>query len=324
MNEIIKIDFANIVPLDFFTTNGVETFLASAKPRIEAFTADATTKEGVRAIKDAVKEIIHVRDLFQTMKVETNRKLKEQPKLVDKNGKILYDTLEEWKVMIRADLTAIEQIEKDKALAEELELQRIEAERIAGLEAREAEMKAKEEEYARKEREEQIRKESAELAKREAAEALKASENARIAAEAKAKADAEQAVRNTDAAIQKVKDEAARVENKRIAKAKADQEEADKKRRSEELSRFLRAENIASTIATEDVDSDDAVTAFRHRHLVAKQAMETARQANVEHRRKVNNEVLEDLLLVGILEIDAKKIIASLVNGNIRHTRIAY
>ena len=304
MSNLLVIDMEQIVPLDFFTGNGVSTLLAAAKPKIDAFTADATTKEGKAEIRAAVKEIIQVRDLFDRMKVRTNRDLKEQPKLVDKNGKLMKDTLNEWKVKVRADLTAIEQVEKDKALAEELLLQEAEEKRLADIDAREAIVAKKEADIKQKEREDQIAKESAELAKKEQADALKAAQDAKVAleqkakedariAELKAKADAEQAEKDKEAAIQKVKDDAALAEGKRLA------DEAQVEREAK--------------IAQDKADKAEA-----------------DRKADVEHQKEVNTAVFDGLMSVyneyACDEMDdiMKHIIRAIVRRQIRHVKIEY
>ena len=189
MSDLVVIDVEQIVPLDFFTSNGVETFLADVKAKVEAFKPDVSTKKGIDEVKSNAASIARAKTAIDNLGKDEVAKLKALPKKIDAKRKLFRDTMDELKEQVRKPVTEIEEAEKAAALAEEMELQRIEQERIADLERREAEMKAKEEEIARKEREEQIRKESAELAKREQAAQLKAAEDAKIAAEAKAKAE---------------------------------------------------------------------------------------------------------------------------------------
>ena len=214
MSELVVIDVNEIVPLDFFMSNGVETFLADVKLKVEAFKPDVSTKKGIDEVKSNAASIARAKTAIDNLGKDEVAKLKDLPKKIDAKRKLFRDTMDDLKEQVRKPVTEIEEAEKAAALAEEMKLQEAEAQRIAELEAREAEVKAKLEKLAQAEREEQIRKESAELAKQAHAHALKAAED-------KAKADAEQALKDKEAAIQKVKDDAAKAEADRVAHEEA-------------------------------------------------------------------------------------------------------
>lgn len=184
--------------------------------------------------------------------------------------------------------------EREKTDAEAAELERLRKET---------------EDRAKKDREEAIAKAAAEQAKREAEElaARKEAEAKRAieAAEAKAKAEREAAERRE----LQLKLDAENAERRRI--------EAEQKAKDDAIAAAKKAEE----------DKQKAIEAERKRiedEEAAKVAEQKAREANKQHKAKINNEALQALVAGGIDEEVAKQCIRLIAQGAVKNVSINY
>lgn len=171
-------------------------------------------------------------------------------------------------------------------------------------------LRAAEEERQRKEREDQIAQEAADKAKREAEEqaqaeakrvADEAAERERIEREGREKAEREtkEANERAEKAAADLKASEERAEADRV------QAEADAKRREEEAAQKVRDEQAA-----EDKRKKDD---------------EAKREKDLAHKKKINNDVLADIMQhCKLNEAQGKEVITALAKGLIRHTKISY
>jgi len=171
-----------------------------------------------------------------------------------------------------------------------------------------------------KERDEQIAREAAEKAKIEAenkarieAERLaKETERIRPEAEQKAKAEADRIAKQAELERQKVLREKQQAEEKALA-LQREKELAEK-----------RAKDAAEKA---EKDKKLAIEAERARIEKEKQAAidaEKAREANLKHRAKINNEILNALVDGGVDADEAKLVVTLIAQGKVPHTRISY
>ncbi len=191
---------------------------------------------------------------------------------------------------------------------------------------------------------------AAELAelRRKQAEQEQKDREAKIAAEAaaKAKADAEAEAEHRRIAIErKAKEEADKAEATRIRleKEKKDAEELAEKTRLAgiEAARKAEADRIAAEAYNKKVledfkeqsrlDAEAAALAERNRQEAEKKALaeeEEKRNANIQHRKKVNNEILKSIKaipsMVAVTDDAIKELIISIGQGKIPHTKIMY
>jgi len=185
-------------------------------------------------------------------------------------------------------------IEKERADAEAEVLRKneearakIEAERLAELEAREAAVRAAEEkaaaEKAEREAEEKERRDEAERIEREK----------RIAEEAKAKAESDARKALEDAERRRLADiEAVKAK----AKADADAKELAERRRLE----------------------------IEEANRKTFEAAENKRKENEEHQIKVRSEIRGSLIYHGLSDEDATRLLGALIVGTVMHIRIEY
>lgn len=184
-------------------------------------------------------------------------------------------------------------------------------------------LKLREEKAARekKEHEERIAKEAAAKAKKEAEE--------------KAQKDAEEAERikqqeilfekQRAEKIEQEKQEAITRQKKAEEDARAAKELAEKqKKESEERAKAVAIKAEQDKKAAEEKAREDE--RLRIQKEQEKEAQEKAkREANLKHRKTINNEILNALLIVcGLTDAQAKLVIESIVKGQVPHTKIEY
>jgi colicin import membrane protein len=181
---------------------------------------------------------------------------------------------------------------------------------LARLRAEEAERQRLVAIEAQKEREARIAAEAAERAKQEAE---RIAEREHQAAETRRRAEIEAAERERHAA----RAAAVRAEEERDrlieeqAKARRDAEEAARKAEADAKQREIAA------AARERKQAEDK--------RIADEAAAAKRAADLEHRRQINGEVVEDLVeVMGIGPDDARAFVVAVATGKVRHTRIGY
>lgn len=175
--------------------------------------------------------------------------------------------------------------------------------------ARLAELEAQAEAQRQKERDRQVAEEAAQRARDEADEkARKEREDIeRRAVEAKqreeaAKAAEQKAIRDAELAEERRKQDAIDAENRRIAEA-----EAAEARQAAAIKREVELE--AKRIADEEAEQ---------------KRLTEAREANKEHRIKINRAAMVDLIAAGLSEEDAKNAIRAIAKREVRNISIQY
>lgn len=330
-NELVVIENVELVP--FFTKGeNLDSILEKIEKEMLSFVAgDLSVKKNRDAVKAMVTKVTSSKTYLEKHGKELAAEYKEIPKQIDANRKKTKDFLTELQAKVRQPLTEWE--EEDKRIKAE-EAARIESEKIkAEIESdhevallmdekfnRELADKLAEEIRLEKEQQEKIEKERVEREARIAEEArLKAEQEAKlreenlererlaaiereeqakrdaIAAEERAKSQAEEAERQRVIAAEKAKQDAIDSENKRLADIEQTKRDAEAKAERERQFEIQRKE------AEEKQISED----------------KAQREADEAHASKVMTQTKESIMAIGLSEEDAKKVTLALKNGKI-------
>ena len=154
---------------------------------------------------------------------------------------------------------------------------------------------------------ERLRKEAAEREQKEREDriAREAAEKAKAEAEAKAKADAEAVQRKVEQYRREAEE---RDLQNRLAVERAEREQA------EALQRAIDAERKAIESAKRDLENQQA----------REKAEAIVREADRNHKAKINNECIDDLIAAGLSEADARTVVIAIARRTIRNISINY
>lgn len=293
----------------FTTPNGLDPILQKIAAEARSFVADVNTPSGRKSIAAIAFKVAKTKTYLDGLGKDLVDGLKDLPKKVDANRKSVRDFLDELKDEVRRPLTEWEQEQERieaarvaKAEADRLAREVDTAHELAILLNADFDRKKVEEreavERAKREREEQIAREAAERVRIEAEELAKREKEASLRREVEAQLAAQRAEREKEEAIQRAKD----------AEARAERERAEAVKREEEA-RIQAVRNEQARVAEVE--------------RIAKLEQER-READKEHRRKINSEAAAGIVALGFDDNAAKELIKSIANGKIKHVSIAY
>jgi hypothetical protein len=198
--------------------------------------------------------------------------------------------------------------------------------RLAELEeqaAKDAELKRLRDEEEKRLRAEHERKIAEGAARKAREEAERKAEAARLAAE-RERAEAERKAREERVRVEREKQAA--MEQKRLAEERARKAEEDAKRAQEKAENDARAAKLKAEQDRKAAE-DRAREEERQRIQREKEAQEreqAKREADLKHRKKINNEALAALMTTGMDESFGKTIIEMIAKGQVPHVRIHY
>ncbi len=317
--ELVQV--ATLNPIAVFTgPDGVERILQEIEGKVAEFAPDISTNKGRKEVASMAYKVSQSKVVLDTLGKDLVADWKAKSKQVDESRKLVRDRLDALRDEVRRPLTEWEEAEAARIAAEKLakEIEQAHEEalvehamrkKMEELAAREAELLRQEEERKAKEEAERLEKERQEAEKRreeeEARRIKEAEERAKREAEEEAKRKIFEAERR-EAEAQAAKERAEQERLAAIERAKEDQARAV--REAEE-----RARAEAERKERERLDREAAERAEAER-----------KAADKEHRRKINVEVLEDLMDDGVDEATAKQIIRLVYSGNVRHMKILY
>jgi len=333
----------------FTGPQGIQPILDQIKEQALSIVPDVTTAKGRKEIASVAYKVAQSKTLLDGKGKELVAEWKEKSKKIDLDRKLARDFLDELRDKVREPLTAWEEAEEKRLQAEHDEAQRLldweDAIKENELFDRQKEIERKEAEFARIEAERVAKEQAAaeELA-RVKAEQDRLEREARIAQEAKEKAEKEAQERieaERIAAAEKIAKErveaqrkAEEAELKRLAdikaaqdKAEAERKEAADKAEAEKQAALAKAEAEKQAIIKAQIEKDLAETArvaAENKRIADEKAAEEKRQANLAHRKKVNNEAMQSLIKVGVEDATAKLVVESVVKGLIKNISINY
>lgn len=291
MNDLIQIEKTNAMEI-FTSEKSIAKILESIASEVFSIPADTSTAKGRKEIASTAFKITKSKTYLDGIGKELVDDLKELPKKIDANRRLVRDALDKLRDDYREPLTAWEQ-EQERIEAEKAEQERLKA--LAIQVAADHETALMMNELWDLNKAEQERQAEADRIERERAIAERAAQ------EATAKAEREAKARETEQQLALERAERAALEAQQRAAA-AEKAAAEAAKRAEENAR-KKAEELARAEAAE-----------------AKQ-----REENREHRKAVNRAALEDLISCsGITQEQGKQIVIAIAAGNVRHININY
>jgi hypothetical protein len=344
-----------------YVLGGLKPFLEHTKAEVSGEVPDLTTRKGRERIASLAAKVSKSKTAVEKPGRDYLRRLKEMPKVVEAELREFVTEMDALRDQVRQPLTewqaaedaridrhnnAIAQIkdvntegmsasligakiqdldstiigeewqefeeEAHRAKASSLTTLRAALAKQEQVEAEQAELarhRAEAETRAQREREEQIAREAEERVRREAEAAAQAEREAVIRREADAKAAAER--RELELRLQTEQAERA------AAQAKADQIAAEQRAEQERVAAIQRAEQAAEQARLAEIARANAAAD----EIIRQQ---NAREADKEHRRKINAAALEAFVTGGMTEECAKQAITLIASRLIPAITIQY
>ncbi|MGO2336727.1 cell envelope biogenesis protein TolA [Providencia sp.] len=329
-NELVVIEKSKALDV-FKSSNSVEDIISKIESEVNSFVNDVNTDKGRKEIKSLAYRVAQSKTYLDGLGKDLVAELKEIPKLIDANRKTVRDRLDTLRDKVRQPLTEWEaeqeRIKMEAKHAEALEMNteidkenarhlalRIETDHEIALfmnEKRDRDLAEAKAEAERQQiaHEEEIKRQAAEAAR---LEAERKAQQEKEAAELKAKQEIEAAAqRERDAKEAQERAEREKLEAIERAKqeAKAAQERADQEKQ----------------VAIEDErkkahEAEQARLAEEER----KRQEDAKRQEDKEHRRKYNQETLQELVSNGFDEKLATEFIKLVASNQIPHMTMNY
>jgi len=353
MNDLVKLEEINAV--EVFSGQGLDDLLLKITEEARSIVPDLTTKKGRDEIASMAHKVAKSKTYLDGLRKDLVSEWKTKAKAVDAEGKKMRDTLDALKAEVRQPLTEWETEEENRVKAHESNiaemreggehtlnswldisveamtdrLTEIENEGIesyeefapvaAGVKDRAItqikEAIEKREAYDKEQKElEQLRAEAAEREKKEAEEKLRVEGEERAKREAEAKAEEEK---------ERVRLEAEKAEQEKQAAIQA-QKDAEIRAEQAEENAKIEAEKAKENAR---IEAEKAAQAERDRIESERLAEEIAakkREANKAHKTKINNAVLDALVLTGMNKTQAKKAVTAIAKGEVPYTTISY
>lgn len=333
--ELISIEAVQQNPLEVFTTaNGLDPYLAQIKAEVDAFVPDMSTEKGRKEIASLAHKIARSKTALDNIGKDLKASVMEQPKQIDAERRRIRELLEGWQAQVRAPLTEFEEAEKARIAEIQAKVNEITAlpEQLKEYGASSEAIAKKIEEITNDDFDYQEVKSDADAAKFIAIQKLtalkaevekaeietKEAEEKRIEAEKKAQEEREAQIKAEAEAKAKADAEAAIL--------KAEQDKLDAERKAKEAEEKAQRD-LAEAAEKAERDKQAAIKAEQDR--IAKEAQEKAdaearRQANENHRRKINREALDGFITLGVSQDQAKAIITAIAKNEIPNISINY
>lgn len=313
-----------------FKGEGLDPFFQHIKDSVNEV-PDLTTKKGRDRVASLAAQVSRSKTAVEKHGRDNLRRVKELPKRLEAELREFVNKCDELRDEVRKPLTEWEA--EQERLAQEKAAQEaaaalallVENDHEIGLlmnRELDRELAAKAEEAKRLQAEIEDKAEQ-ERQERETRIAVESAEKAKREAEEKAARDLAESQR---------RELEAKLEAERAAKAQKDAEEAT--RRAVELAEQQKAEAVErekqQKLAAEAqqkaaVERAEAAERKRQQDEIDAAAAEQARRdADKNHRKKINGEVLQDLIALGMCDELAKEVIKAIVTGGVRNTQIKY
>lgn len=328
--DLVVIEKADALSV-FKDKTRIEEIIQHIEKEARLFVPDLSTVTSRKAIGSMANKVARSKTYIDGVGKDVVAELKELPKQIDEQRRIVRERLDALKDEVRRPLTEWE-AEQERIAAEkaaEEERQRIAAEEVAAAEAlkkqiesdheialllndkfdRDATEAKAEAERQRIAREEEIKRQAFEQARIEAEQKSQQEREAAAKREADLKAAAEQAERNRIEAQERAERE-----------AKEAREKAEREKQQAIEAEQLKARQEADRIKREAEQKD--ATRLAEEKRIADEA--AARAADIEHRKTVNNKALADLVAAGVPVECAKACITAIAKGAVSAVRIIY
>jgi len=361
VNELAIIEIPEENALALFTTKkGLDPLLDEVFKHARSFVPDLSTQKGRDAIASVAYKVSKSKTAIDAVRKNLVSKLKEQPKLVDAEGKRVRDLLDGLRDEVRQPLTDWENAEKLRVdchksmiqhikdcgigliggepqphviLLRELEekividekFEEFQAEAVIARDESLVKIRASLEEHSKRQAEqaelERLRIESIERVKREREERI--AREATEAAQRKAQQEAEDKRIEAEKQAQAERDEAQR--EKLEAERKANDERQAAERRELELrlaSERAEREKLEAQHLAEQAEAN--AKAELERQAEAERQQAAKRESDTNHRKSINNAAVDGLLKLGLDQAQCKAVVTAIAKGEIKNVRISY
>jgi hypothetical protein len=339
MNDLVILE--NINAVEVFNGQGLDDLLVKITEEAKSIIPDLTTKKGRDEIASMAHKVAKAKTYLDGLRKDLVSEWKTKAKAVDAEGKKMRDTLDVLKTEVRQPLTEWENAENERVEAHERNIKEITSTAEGAANNWMDEDLQSMLSYVESFKVEDFDEFSpvAASAKDRAITSIKESIEKR---ENYDKEQAELEKLRAEAAEREQKDheEKLRLEGeeraKREAEAKAEEEKERVKLESEKIEKekneALQAKIFAEKRALEveknaKIEAEKAAQAERDRIESERLAEEIAakkREANKTHKTKINNAVLDALVLTGMNKTQAKKAVTAIAKGEVPYTTISY
>ncbi|ORM78315.1 cell envelope biogenesis protein TolA [Pantoea eucrina] len=317
--DLVVIEKANALTV-FKSADQIEEIIQKVEREVMSFVPDVSTVKGRKEIASLAYRVSQTKSYLDGLGKDLVAELKEVPKLIDANRKIVRDRLDALRDKARqpyteweADQERIKAEEESRVAAEKLAAQ-IESDHEIALLMNEKIDRERAEAAAEAERkriahEEEIRRQAAEQARIEAEQAAQRERDAAAKREADLQAAKEKAEADAKAAQERAEREAREAQDRAERQAQEARERAEREKQAAiEAEQRKAREAEAARLAEEKRLADEAA----------------ARAADVAHRKSVNKKALTDLVAVGLTEEQARTVITAIAKGEVTAIRITY
>jgi len=302
MTDKIAIEVTEDTALAAFNGKvSLEDILDHIEREAKSIVQDASTVTGRKEIAAVAYKVSRSKTLIDGVGKSLVAGWKEQAKTVDAKRKHARDFLDNLRDEVRKPVTEWEEEQKCKQEEEIARQEEEQRKRLEDIERREAALREAEESAKRKAEQERLEKERIEREERIAKEAAA---KARLEAEEKAARERAESERVAREAIE-AKERAERAAKEAAELARLREEEAEKKAEQERVA------------AIEQEKMRAAAEAKR------KEEEAKAREANIEHKRKINNAACSGLTHIIDVKL-AQAVITAIAKGDVPHVRIDY
>ena len=324
---------------------GLETLLTDIRKQASSLVPDLTTAKGRKEIASVAYAVAQTKTYLDGIGKTLTDEYKDIPKKIDATRKLIRDELDKLKDEIRAPLTAYEEAEANRVAALQQRLNRITdlgnlpanslgatAEQLAAWLA-ELDSTAIDDSWQEKQTEAGVAKEAAILKVTQALGARKQheAEQAELERLRQEQVKRDQVERERQIAEQARQQEADRQLQERAAaqrreleaqqqaeQARRDAEEAQRKQVEAEANAQRQAEEAAARAAEKERQRIEA----EQRAAAEEQAK---READVEHRRAINQRIIGDLMVETSLDPDQAMAVAkAIISGKISNVIVQY
>lgn len=331
MNALVVID--TLSPAIFSEECGIDAMLSSLEAKVRSVQTDISTPAGRAAIKSLAHQVARSKTAFDEMGKELVSEWKAKSKAVDKERARVWDRLEALQTEVRKPLTDWEDAEADRIRQHDAALAEISMLQIFGDDATSHDISDRLDQLASMpNRDWQEFKARAEKLRSETFAVLTVHKDKAVKREAEqaelARLRAEQAEREQKERDDRIAAEAAD-KARLVAEAKAAREAQEAADAATAETRRLEAERKAADDRAAKAEREAAAAVEAERKRVAdeaaRDAAETAkREANEKHTRKINNQIIDDLMTAGLDQDSAQMVVVAISHGSIRHTKITY
>lgn len=342
-NETALAVIESLSPVKLFEPGVIDPILDRIKAEVRSVPTDISTEGGRKSVASLAFKVARSKTFIDNQRLKLVKDEKERLKAIDREGARIWDELEALQREVRKPLTDWEDAEKQRVAGHELAISEISGAgpytlqnwQTLPLDA----MKDRLSEIKGDARDWQEFTQRAELAKTVAVAAIESAiekrsaheveqaELIRLRKESAERAQKEREEQVAKAAAEKAKQEAewkSQAEQQRLERESREREEKERKAKEDAIRARLEAE--AKALKAER-DAKEAVEKERQRVEDQKKTEAEAqakREANKQHRAKVDKEAIAAITKIGFDEESAKAVISHISKGEVPNVYISY